>query len=132
MTVVVSFLRKSTRLGPRELVVALEGGTRVALTLSGLLASAAISYGVTVHTGLLTKVTSILLAYSSGSAVIGVMLIGALSYVIGMGLPVTASYVIIAALGAPALQELGATVLAAHLVIFWFAQDSTPSRRRFA
>ena len=125
MTVVVSALRKSTRLGPRELVVALEGGTRVALTLSGLLASAAIIYGVTVHTGLLTKVTSILLAYSAGSAVIGMLLIGAMSYVIGMGLPVTASYVIIAALGAPALQELGVTMLAAHLVIFWFAQDST-------
>ena len=125
MTVVVSTLRKSTRLGPRELVVALEGGTRVALTLSGLLASAAIIYGVTVHTGLLTKVTSILLAYSAGSAVIGMLLIGAMSYVIGMGLPVTASYVIIAALGAPALQELGVTMLAAHLVIFWFAQDST-------
>ena len=125
MTVVVSFLRKSTRLGPRELVVALEGGTRVALTLSGLLASAAIIYGVTVHTGLLTKVTSILLTYSAGSAVIGMLLIGGMSYVIGMGLPVTASYVIIAALGAPALQELGVTMLAAHLVIFWFAQDST-------
>ena len=121
----VSFLRKSTRLGPRELVVALEGGTRVALTLSGLLASAAIIYGVTVHTGLLTKVTSILLGYSAGSAVIGMLLIGAMSYVIGMGLPVTASYVIIAALGAPALHELGVTLLAAHLVIFWFAQDST-------
>jgi TRAP transporter 4TM/12TM fusion protein len=125
MTVVVGALRKSTRLRPRELVVALEGGTRVALTLSGLLASAAIIYGVTVHTGLLTKVTSILLAYSAGSAAIGMLLIGAMSYVIGMGLPVTASYVIIAALGAPALQELGVTMLAAHLVIFWFAQDST-------
>lgn len=125
VTVAVSFLRKRTRLGPHELIVALEGGTRIALTLSGLLASAAIIYGVTVHTGLLTKVTSILLTYSGGSAVIGMFLIGAMSYVIGMGLPVTASYVIIAALGAPALQEMGVSVLAAHLVIFWFAQDST-------
>ncbi len=125
MTVAVSFLRKSTRLGPRQWIVALEGGARVALTLSGLLASAAIIYGVTVNTGLLTKVTSILLEYSGGSAVLGILLIGAMSYVIGMGLPVTASYVIIAALGAPALQELGVSVLAAHLVIFWFAQDST-------
>jgi TRAP transporter 4TM/12TM fusion protein len=125
MTVAVSYLRKSTRLHPRKWIVALEGGTRVALTLSGLLASAAIIYGVTVNTGLLTKVTSILLDYSGGSAVLGILLIGAMSYVIGMGLPVTASYVIIAALGAPALQELGVSMLAAHLIIFWFAQDST-------
>ena len=69
--------------------------------------------------------TSILLTYSGGSAVVGMVLIAAMSYVIGMGLPVTASYVIIAALGAPALNELGATMLAAHLVIFWFSQDST-------
>jgi len=124
-TVAVSLVRKKTRLGPRALVTALEGGTRVALTLSGLLASAAIIYSVTVHTGLLTKVTSILLTYSAGSAAIGMVLIGAMSYVIGMGLPVTASYIIIASLGAPALNELGATILAAHLVIFWFSQDST-------
>lgn len=125
MTVAVSFLRRSTRMGPRKLILALEGGTRVALTLSGLLASAAVIYAVTVHTGLLTKVTSILLSYSGGSAAIAMVLICLMSYVIGMGLPVTASYVIIAALGAPALQELGLTLMAAHLVIFWFSQDST-------
>ena len=56
---------------------------------------------------------------------VAVILIGLMSYVIGMGLPVTASYVIIAALGAGALQHMGLSVLAAHLIIFWFAQDST-------
>ena len=125
MTVVISYVRRNTRMDWKQLLTALEGGTRVAITISALLASAAIIYAVTVHTGLLTKVTSILITYSGGSAVIAIFLIGLLSYVIGMGLPVTASYVIIAALGAGALQEMGLSVLAAHLVIFWFAQDST-------
>lgn len=125
MTVAVSYLRRNTRMSWQQLVTALEGGARVAVTISALLASAAIIYAVTVHTGLLTKVTSILLTYSGGSTFVAIVLIGLLSYVIGMGLPVTASYVIIAALGAGALQELGLSVLAAHLIIFWFAQDST-------
>ncbi|MBL4785271.1 MAG: TRAP transporter fused permease subunit [Cohaesibacteraceae bacterium] len=125
MTIGITFVRKSTRMNLQKLLTALEAGARVAITISALLASAAIIYAVTVHTGLLTKVTSILLAYSGGSAVLAIILIGLMSYVIGMGLPVTASYVIIAALGAGALQEMGLSVLAAHLVIFWFAQDST-------
>ncbi len=125
MTVAISYVRRATRMGWREVLTGLEAGTRVAITISALLASAAIIYAVTVHTGLLPKVTSIVLTYSGGSAVLAIVLIGVMSYVIGMGLPVTASYVIIAALGAGALQELGLPVLAAHLVIFWFAQDST-------
>ncbi len=125
MTVAISFLRKNTRMDWCQILTALEAGTRVAITISALLASAAIIYAVTVHTGLLTKVTSILLEFSGGSSVVALILICLMSYVIGMGLPVTASYVIIAALGAGALQEMGLTILAAHLVIFWFAQDST-------
>ncbi|MEO3427514.1 TRAP transporter fused permease subunit [Pelagibius sp. CAU 1746] len=125
MTLAISYLRQNTRMHWKQLLTALEAGTRVAITISALLASAAIIYAVTVHTGLLTKITSILIDYSGGSAVIAIILLGLMSYVIGMGLPVTASYVIIAALGAGALQELGLSVLAAHLVIFWFAQDST-------
>ncbi|PCI87640.1 MAG: hypothetical protein COB24_05810 [Hyphomicrobiales bacterium] len=125
MTIVISYAKKATRLNWRQLLTALEGGARSAATISALLASAAIIYAVTVQTGLLTKITSILIAYSAGSAVIAIILIGLMSYVIGMGLPVTAAYVIIAALGAGALQDMGISILAAHLIIFWFAQDST-------
>ncbi|MBL1421333.1 MAG: TRAP transporter fused permease subunit [Alphaproteobacteria bacterium] len=125
MTIVISYAKKATRLNWRQMLTALEGGARSAATISALLASAAIIYAVTVQTGLLIKVTSILITYSGGSAVIAIILIGLMSYVIGMGLPVTAAYVIIAALGAGALQDMGISILAAHLIIFWFAQDST-------
>lgn len=125
MTIVISYARKSTRMDLNAILVALEAGTRVALTIAALISSAAIIYAVTVHTGLLNKVTSIVIYFSGGSAPVAIVLIGLMSYVIGMGLPVTASYVIIAALGAGALQEMGISVLAAHLIIFWFAQDST-------
>lgn len=124
-TFAVAMLRTSTRIGPRKIIATLEAGTRVALSISALLASAAVIYGVVVQTGLLIKITSILLTFSGGSSVIAIILIGLISYVVGMGMPVTASYVIIAALGAPFLQDLGISLLAAHLIIFWFAQDST-------
>lgn len=124
-TLAVALLRASTRIGPAKIIATLEAGTRVALSISALLASAAIIYGVTVQTGLLTKITSILLDFSGGSMFIAIVLIGLISYVVGMGMPVTASYVIIAALGATFLQDLGLSALAAHLIIFWFAQDST-------
>lgn len=121
----VSFLRRETMIGPRRLVIALDGSTRIAITLSALLCSAAIIYNVTVETGLLVKVSSVILSFSYGSAFIAIVLVALMSYVLGMGLPVTASYVIIAALGGPALGELGIPILAAHLIIFWLAQDST-------
>lgn len=124
-TLAVSLLRASTRIDPAKIISTLEAGTRVALSISALLASAAIIYGVTVQTGLITKITSILLDFSGGSMFIAIVLIGLISYVVGMGMPVTASYVIIAALGATFLQDLGLSALAAHLIIFWFAQDST-------
>jgi len=124
-TLAMALTRRATRIGWRKIIITMEAGVRVALSISALLASAAIIYGVVVQTGLLTKITSILLAFSGGSAFIAIVLIGIISYVVGMGMPVTASYVIIAALGAPFLQDLGVTALAAHLIIFWFAQDST-------
>lgn len=124
-TYVMALTRRSTRIGIRKTFATLEAGARVAMSISALLASAAIIYGVVVQTGLLIKITSILLDFSGGSMFIAVVLIGLISYVVGMGMPVTASYVIIAALGAPFLQDLGMSVLAAHLIIFWFAQDST-------
>ncbi len=123
--VAVSQLRTSTRLTPRKLVVALEASTRVAVTVSSLSASAAVIYGIITATGLLVKVTSILLSLADGSILVAIVLIALMSYILGMGLPVTASYVLIAALGAPALADMGLSILAAHLIIFWFSQDST-------
>ena len=124
-TYALAMTRHATRLDLKKTIITLEAGARMALSISALLASAAIIYGVVVQTGLLIKITSILLAFSGGSVFVAIVLIALISYVVGMGLPVTASYVIIAALGAPFLQDLGLSVLAAHLIIFWFAQDST-------
>jgi TRAP transporter 4TM/12TM fusion protein len=122
---IVSWIRMATRITPRLLILALEASTRIVITISALSVSAAIIYGVITMTGLLGKISSIILAMSGGYLFVALILIALMSYVLGMGLPVTASYVLVAALAAPALGDLGISILAAHLVIFWFSQDST-------
>ena len=125
----VSFLRRRTRLGPRKLVAALEASARTVITISALSAAAAMIFGVITATGLLVKMTSIILGLTGGYLFLAIVFIALMSYVLGMGLPVTAAYVLIAALGAPALASLGISLLAAHLIIFWFSQDLRSPRR---
>ena len=119
-----SWLRSHTRMTPQKLLLALEASTRIMITLSSLGACAGLIYGVLIITGLLVKITSIILTLSAGSLFLGIVLVGLMSYVLGMGLPITASYILIAVLGAPALSDLGVPIFTAHMIIFWFAQDA--------
>ena len=73
---VVSFLRAPTRMDLAKVLVALEAGARVALTIAALIVSAAVIYGVMVHTGLLNKVTSIVISFSGGYSAVAIVLIG--------------------------------------------------------
>jgi len=123
--VVFGYAREETRLTPRKLVAALEASTRGALLLSATSACAAVILGLISITGLMLKVTSVLVAFSGGSLFVAVVIIALISAVIGMGMPITATYIIVSALGAAALGELGASLLAAHLIIFWVAQTAT-------
>jgi TRAP transporter 4TM/12TM fusion protein len=121
----ISYLRRETRLTPARLLDAFERTTRGALMLSLTSAAAAIIMGVITSTGLMLKITSLTLTLAQGSLLLGIVLVGLISLIVGLGLPVTMSYILVSTLAAPALGELGATLLTAHLVIFWFAQDST-------
>jgi TRAP transporter 4TM/12TM fusion protein len=122
---VISYLRKETRLTPARLAAGFELTTRGAFILSVMSAVAATVMGVITSTGLMLKITSITLAFSQGSLLIGIFLVALISFIIGMGLPVTMAYILISTLAAPALGDLGASLLVAHLVIFWFAQVAT-------
>jgi TRAP-type uncharacterized transport system fused permease subunit len=118
-------LRSETRLNPRQILHALQMTTREALVLSATTATAALVVGVITVTGLMLKVTSALVALADGSLLVGMAITAVISSILGMGLPITSSYVIVSTLGAPGLTELGMSLLAAHLVIFWFSQSAT-------
>ena len=119
------YLRAETRMSLRDFLRALEATTRGALMLSATMANAAIVVGVIGITGLMLKTTSILVSLAGGSMGLGVLMVAVLSSILGMGLPITSAYVIVSTLGAPALTELGMTLLGAHLIVFWFAQSAT-------
>ena len=123
----VAQLKRETRLSPGQVLVALEGATRSGLNISTLSASSAMVFGVMIVTALVVKSTSIFLSLAYGSVFLLIILIGIASYVVGLAMPVTATYVIVSALGAGALGSLGVPILAAHLIIFWHSQNATIS-----
>jgi TRAP transporter 4TM/12TM fusion protein len=125
LLVACSWLRPETRLTLPRLLLALEASTRGALVLSATSASAAVITGIINVTGLMLNMTSALLAITGGSLFAGLLMIALISSIVGLGLPITSTYVIVATLGATALVELGTTPLAAHLIIFWLAQTAT-------
>jgi TRAP-type uncharacterized transport system fused permease subunit len=121
----VSFLRRGTRLTPARIAAAFDATTRGALMLTVTSACAAVVMGVITSTGLMLKITSITLTLAQGSLLVCIVLVAVIAFIVGMGLPVTMSYILVSTLAAPALADLGTSLLAAHLIIFWFSQDAT-------
>ncbi len=88
-------------------------------------AVAGIIVGVVGLTGLGLKFSALMLSFSQGSILLALILLLVASLVLGMGLPVTASYIVLIILAGPVLTgEFGLPVLVAHMVVFWFSQDS--------
>ncbi len=104
---------------------ALELGARNAVAVSMACAVAGIIVGVVGLTGLGLKFSSMMIAFSGGNIVLALLLVLIASLILGMGLPVTAAYIVLIILVGPALTaEFGIPLLIAHLVVFWYSQDS--------
>ncbi|MFQ3182954.1 MAG: TRAP transporter 4TM/12TM fusion protein [Octadecabacter sp.] len=104
---------------------AMELGARNAVAVSMACAVAGIIVGVVGLTGLGLKFSSMMIAFSGGNIVLALLLVLLASLILGMGLPVTAAYIVLIILVGPALTaEFGIPLLIAHLVVFWYSQDS--------
>ena len=79
--------------------------------------------GVT-HPDLAQKMTAIILSYSNNMLWLAVALVALASYILGMGMTITASYILIAILAGPALMDFGLSMFAAHMIILWLSQDA--------
>jgi TRAP-type uncharacterized transport system fused permease subunit len=98
---------------------------RNTLPVSLACAIAGIIVGVVGLTGLGLKFSALMLSFSQGNLLLALLLLLLASLVLGMGLPVTASYIVLIILAGPALvNDFGLPVLVAHMVVFWFSQDS--------
>lgn len=122
--IAVSFVRKESRLSISKVVNALNKASAMAIPVSAACAAAGIVVGSVGLTGLGLKFSSMVISAAGGFWLIAVLFVMLASLLLGMGLPVTAAYVVLAVLAAPGLRELGLTVLSAHLLILWYSQDS--------
>ncbi|MGQ9654316.1 MAG: TRAP transporter permease [Thermodesulfobacteriota bacterium] len=118
---VLSFLRKDTGLYPRKLIQALRAGSIGILNVAATCAAAGVIVGVVTLTGLGLKFSSIIIAYSGENLFLTAVYTALIVWVIGLAVPVTASYIISAVIAAPALIQLGVPDFAAHMFIFYYA-----------
>ena len=121
VTFALSFLRKETALVPKKLVKALADGSIGALNAATTCACAGIVVGVVTLTGLGLKFSSIVISYAGGSLLLTAIYTSLIVWIIGLAVPVTASYIICAVIAAPALIKLGVPDYAAHMFIFYYA-----------
>jgi TRAP transporter 4TM/12TM fusion protein len=121
ITFAVSFIRKDTALTPKKLVKALRGGSIGVLSVASTCAAAGIIVGVVTLTGLGLKFSSIIIAYAGGSILLTTIYTAMIVWIIGLAVPVTASYIIAVVICAPALIQLGVPDFAAHMFVFYYA-----------
>jgi TRAP transporter 4TM/12TM fusion protein len=104
-----------------RLVKALEAGSVGMLNVAATCAGAGIIVGVVTLTGLGLKFSSIVINYAGGSLLLTAVYTALVVWIVGLAVPVTASYIICAVITAPALTKLGVPDFAAHMFIFYYA-----------
>jgi TRAP transporter 4TM/12TM fusion protein len=122
-TILTSFLSrdKNERLTPRRLLNATVEGAVNMLPVAGLLAAAGMIVGTFSLTGLGLKISSLIMSLSGGSPIVALILAMVASFIIGLSLPITATYIMTVVMVAPALVNVGMPAHVAHLLAFYFA-----------
>jgi len=104
-----------------RLVQALRDGTTGVLNVAATCATAGIIVGVVTLTGLAQRFADIIIGYAQGSLLLTTIFTAAIVWIVGLAVPVTASYIMCAVIAAPALIKLGVPDFAAHMFIFYYA-----------
>ncbi|MEK6194765.1 MAG: TRAP transporter fused permease subunit, partial [Deltaproteobacteria bacterium] len=108
----------------KNFVLAARSGTESSLKIGAVVGVIGIIIGVLTFSGLVLTFADIVIELAGGSLVLTIFLIALASLVLGMGVPVTAAYLITAVVAVPALTHLGVNVIAAHMIVYWLSQDS--------
>ena len=128
LSIVVSMFRKETRMDFSTFLGALEAGARNIIGVGVACAVAGMIVGTVTLTGIGLKLANGLLALSGGNILLALFFTMIASIVLGMGVPTTANYVIMATITAPIVLQLGVDLLPAHMFVFYFGivADITP------
>jgi TRAP transporter 4TM/12TM fusion protein len=122
--IAISWVRKDTRIGPKRFVEAAREGTENSLKIGATVGVIGIIIGVLTFSGLILTFADIMIDLAGGSLLLTILLVALASLVLGMGVPVTAAYLVTAVVAVPALTHLGVNELAAHMIVYWLSQDS--------
>ena len=130
VTIAVGLINKEDRITFKKILDALEAGAKGTITVAVACAMAGIVAGCITSTGLASKLITMIVSVSGGNQMIALFLTMLCCIVLGMGVPTTANYCIMAATCAPILvsPEIGVSVMAAHFFVFYFGivADITP------
>ena len=128
LTVVVSLFNKDNRITPGKILEALEAGGKSAITVGAACGVAGIISGTITMTGLANDIINAIVSVAGDRLIIALILTMLCCIVLGMGVPTTANYCIMAATTAPILIGMGVPVMAAHFFVFYFGivADITP------
>jgi TRAP transporter 4TM/12TM fusion protein len=133
--IAISWLDPEYRMGPKETWEATVGGAKNTLVIGATVGVIGIIVGTIGLTGIGLKFSDIIISLSQGNLPLSILLVGIASLVLGMGVPVTASYLIVAVLAVPAMIEMltaagipghsaASMAIASHMIVYWFSQDS--------
>jgi len=125
---VFGLLKKDTRMGWRQILQTFEDTARGALGVIVACATAGIVVGMVTLTGIGLKLSNNMVDLAGNNLWLALILTMFASLVLGMGIPTTATYIVLATMAAPALIKMGVAALAAHLFVFYFGivADITP------
>ena len=115
---------KQTKPGLVRFLDAARSGTENSLKIGATVGVIGIIIGVLTFSGLVLTFADIMIELAGGSLLATIFLVALASLVLGMGVPVTAAYLITAVVAVPALTHLGVNELAAHMIVYWLSQDS--------
>ncbi len=121
---ITAALRKHSRVNARQIIEGMKSGALLALPISAACGAAGIIVGVVGQTGIGLQFTQFVTALSGGYLFTALLLISLVALILGMGLPVTAAYIVLAVIAVPLLGDFGLPLLTSHLIIFWLSQTS--------
>lgn len=118
---ILGVLMPANRLTLKKILDALEEGSKEVVPVAVACAAAGLIVGALGVTGLGVKFSSGLLQLSGGNSFVALVLTMVAALILGMGMPITAVYILLASLVPPALQKMGIPLLAGHMFIFYFS-----------
>lgn len=128
IAMVASVAKKNKSFGVKEIFEAFEAGAKGAVGVACACACAGMIVGVVTLTGLGLRIAELIVALARGNLILTLFFTMIASIILGMGLPTTAKYIVLATMAVPALTKLGVNLMAAHLFILYFGvvADITP------